>query len=221
MYAADLRTGEPKHWTPGLAEAATVRLEPGSQEYDTVEQFFAQRLYASVRTRILKIERVQNLDIYRGYQTHLQTLKLRERRRREKGRAALTQAQIERKWLFHGTNIETARKVAARGFNRSYAGANATLFGKGTYFARDSGYSYQDRYAAPDDCGHKYIFLCRVAVGAFCKVTRGYDELEPPMRDGQVLYDSTGDASDNPEVVVAYKDAQVYPEYLVVCEKVK
>ena len=38
---------------------------------------------------------------------------------------------LERKWLFHGTQEETVPKIISQGFNRSFAGLNATMYGKG------------------------------------------------------------------------------------------
>ena len=43
----------------------------------------------------------------------------------------------ERAWLFHGTTEATSAKIQVDGFNRSFSGKNATLYGKGVYFARD------------------------------------------------------------------------------------
>merc|ERR1712167_489021 len=58
---------------------------------------------------------------------------------REKDTAAA--ARFERRWLFHGTDQDTVPKITQQGFNRSFCGKNATAYGKGVYFARDSEYS--------------------------------------------------------------------------------
>lgn len=39
--------------------------------------------------------------------------------------------RMERVWLFHGTDEETVPKIASMGFNRSFCGKNATVYGKG------------------------------------------------------------------------------------------
>ena len=50
----------------------------------------------------------------------------------------MSQARYERVWLFHGTDEDTVKKIVQQGFNRSFAGKNATAYGKGVYFARDA-----------------------------------------------------------------------------------
>ena len=102
-------------------------------------------------------------------------------------------------------------KIIVMGFNRSFAGKNAVMYGKGVYFARDA--SYSDDYAKADSEGIKRMFLCRVVVGEYCQ---GYNErLVPDVRVGQTLYDSTVNCMKEPIMYVTYHDAQAYPEYLI------
>ena len=65
--------------------------------------------------------------------------------------------------------------IISGGFNRSYAGKNATFYGPGCYFARDATYSARNTYSPPDVKGMKRIFLCKIALGAHVKVDYGYD----------------------------------------------
>ena len=134
-------------------------------------------------------------------------------------------------WLFHGTNLDVLPKIVQQGFNRSFCGKNATFYGKGVYFARDSAYSVKPHYAIPDRNGHQYMFLTRVVVGAHHEGRK--DLLTPDVRypDDDILYDSTtkgfklgfkdtpwitqDDPPDDPQIYVTYHDAQAYPEYLV------
>ena len=122
--------------------------------------------------------------------------------------------------------LEAVDNIISNGFNRSYSGKNATLFGRGVYFARDSGYSARNTYSPPDRDGLKRVFLCRLALGAHVGVAHGYAGQEPPVRDadrllgvGDLKYDTTSngslDASGHPEVMVAWRDYQAYAEYLV------
>ena len=87
-------------------------------------------------------------------------------------------------------------------------------------------YSAQDLYSPLDANSHKRIFMCRLALGAHTAVPRGYSDKEPPVRDaerllgvGELKYDTTTDGNLDrrgmPQVMVAYKDNQAYPEYLV------
>jgi poly [ADP-ribose] polymerase 10/14/15 len=102
-----------------------------------------------------------------------------------------------------------------QGFNRSFAGKNATAYGKGVYFARDASYSSSRTYSVPDGAGIQYIFACSVCVGEYCLGKQ--DALTPDVRDAasHSLFDTTVDNTANPSLYVTYHDAQAYPEYLI------
>ena len=67
-----------------------------------------------------------------------------------------------------------------QGFNRSFCGKNATMYGKGVYFARESEYSARTAYSVPDKHGVQYMFLCRVVIGEYCQGVQ--DALTPAVR---------------------------------------
>lgn len=121
--------------------------------------------------------------------------------------------RFERVWLFHGTDEQTVPKIVQQGFNRSFCGKNATLYGKGVYFARDAAYSSSTTYSRPNSRGIQHMFLCRVTVGEYCRGRNG--ALAPEVRKGHQLYDTTVDDTRNPSIYVTYHDAQAYPEYLI------
>jgi len=121
--------------------------------------------------------------------------------------------RFDRRWLFHGTDQDTAHKIISQGFNRSFCGKNMTRYGKGVYFARDSSYSSDPTYATPDAQGVQCMFLCRVVVGEYCRGVQ--NALTPAVRNGNMLFDTTVDDMANPSIYVTYHDAQAYPEYLV------
>ena len=119
--------------------------------------------------------------------------------------------------LFHGTAKGTIPKINRNSFNRSYCGKNATVYGEGVYFAVGAApWSIRDTYSPPDEHGNKYMYLARVAVGEFCQ---GDSSMRvPPAQPGTddlLPYDATMDNLRQPEMFVAYHDAQAYPEYLV------
>merc|ERR1712072_1031261 len=109
---------------------------------------------------------------------------------------------LERTWLFHGTADDTVPKITQQGFNRSFCGKNATMFGKGVYFARDASYSSSPKYSAPCENGTQHMFLCRVVVGEYCTGIK--DALAPSVRDDHThtLYDSTVDNTPDPNIYV-------------------
>ncbi|KAK7828040.1 hypothetical protein U0070_013666 [Myodes glareolus] len=120
------------------------------------------------------------------------------------------------KQLFHGTEASSIPHLNSNGFNRSYAGKNATHYGKGTYFAVDASYSADDTYSRPDADGKKYMYYVRVLTGNY---TMGNQSLiVPPPRNPQNptdLYDTVTDHEKRPSLFVVFYDNQAYPEYLI------
>ena len=195
-------------------------LNPSSQEYGDVSASFLTTLPAS--TRIVSIQRIQNVAMYQSYIVKRKNIIERDQTlRRADNSASFAQglARFERRWLWHGTNADTVDKIVQQGFNRSFCGKNATVYGKGVYFARDASYSSCDTYSPEDSARRKYILACSVVVGEFC---RGRTNARTPdLRDAakNILYDSTVDNPSRPSLYVTYHDAQCYPEYLIVFKK--
>ena len=149
-------------------------------------------------------------------------------------RAAMGARSNER-WLWHGTTSDSAKKIVVNGFNRSFCGANGTVYGDGVYFASSASLSM--KYATPDLQGRRYIFLCSVLCGRFAQGHRGMKE--PPLldvarvgevseacpvaysaeeaADGCTLFDSVVDRMDGrtPNIVVVFNDVQAIPRYLL------
>ena len=199
----------PEYWDevsdPSVAERVTVRT--GSDEYRRVSTAFLLTLDRSQFT-IHSIERVQNMELWRTYAAKRESICERED-------AADAARNYVRNWLFHGCPSDVVPKILQQGFNRSFCGANATLYGKGVYFARDASFSTYPLYCKPDAEGVQTCFLVRAAVGEWCKAKR--DDITPGVRDEakNILYDSTVDNLQNLSIFVLYHDAQTYPEYIV------
>ena len=84
------------------------------------------------------------------------------------------------------------------------------------YFAVNASYSIGDTYSRPDQQGFKYMYLARVAVGEFCVGNPSMRvPLAQPGTDELLLYDTTVNRLGQPDMYVAYHDAQAYPEYLI------
>ena len=208
----------PDNWAPIKDPSVVQRhvLQAGGTEYNAVESSFLTTL-KSRNVKVTKIERVQNQAMWQSYVVKRQTLCYRETggvQNTDEAAQKRALARFERCWLWHGTNAEVMEKILQQGFNRSFCGKNATMYGKGVYFARDASYSASTTYAAPDknNGNQQYIYACRVVVGEYCNGRR--DALTPDIRDvkTQSLYDSTVDRVSNPSIFVTYHDAQVYPE---------
>ncbi|KAL3939527.1 MAG: hypothetical protein SGARI_001340, partial [Bacillariaceae sp.] len=126
---------------------------------------------------------------------------------------------IEIAWLFHGTNAGAVSQIVRQGFNRSYAGRNGSVYGKGCYFARYATHSVG--FAKPDAAGVMKVLMCRVAVGDFCKGNKKHVNPDPKSECSRTHFDSTVDDIRNPYFFVTYHDDQAYPEYVVTFKKKK
>lgn len=202
-----------------------VKLKKDDKEYIDVVKNFRSSLYGaqSTKAKIINVFRIQNLAMYQSYVIKRQTICYRETGIQD-GKDANEDAirrkameRFERRWLWHGTSWDTMDKILQQGFNRSFCGKNATMYGKGVYFARDAGYSATKAYSVPDAKGHQFMIACRVMVGEYCRGRK--DALTPDVRDpkNHSLYDSTvglltNDTMANPSIYVTYHDAQAYPE---------
>uniref|UniRef100_A0ABM0GYA3 Poly [ADP-ribose] polymerase n=1 Tax=Saccoglossus kowalevskii TaxID=10224 RepID=A0ABM0GYA3_SACKO len=117
--------------------------------------------------------------------------------------------------LYHGTSSDSVGKINTGGFNRSFAGKNATYYGAGSYFAVESSYSASKTYSPVDpNTGHKHVYHCKVLTGEFTTGSQGL--LVPPSKnpnDPTDCYDSVTDNVQSPTLFVVFNDAMAYPEY--------
>ncbi|XP_033829096.1 protein mono-ADP-ribosyltransferase PARP14-like [Periophthalmus magnuspinnatus] len=175
-----------------------VQLQPTSNEYKKVETEVTQR---GLQLNILSIERVQNVTLWKSYQ-----IKKKEMDTKNKN-------TNNEKVLFHGTGAKSIDLINKQGFNRSYAGTHAAMYGKGSYFAVDPAYSAQG-YSAPDAKGHKRLYVALVLVGEYTTGQGGM--ITPPAKNGPSdLYDSVTDRVPNPSMFIIFNDVQAYPQYLI------
>ena len=119
-------------WGQGGSEQ--MRTLPEGREKDAVVAFLSS--LSAYQVEVLSVERVQNETLWRTYAAKKETMR---------ARSGATVDECER-LLFHGTDEDTAPKIVAQGFNRSFCGKNATMYGKGVYFAKEAEYSARDIY---------------------------------------------------------------------------
>jgi poly [ADP-ribose] polymerase 10/14/15 len=205
----------PKTWDPmpdHSKECYIVELQPGSPEYNEVEQAFSQSMVAKGQCPsnsnypfqgVTKIERIQNPSLYGQYVLRKRAMD-----------ATNPEGHMNEQRLFHGCAQDAVDKINHQGFNRSFAGKNAAVLGRGVYFATTSEYSASDVYSVPNSNGQKFMYYARVLTG---ESTLGKKELiVPPPKDPNkpsILYDSVTSTFNN--VFVVFQDAQSYPEYLI------
>ncbi|XP_070551822.1 protein mono-ADP-ribosyltransferase PARP14-like [Ptychodera flava] len=196
----------PPNWEPMSPDEPflSVPLDRSTPEYLSVKSAFIERLAETHKITDIQIERVQNSKLYRQYIISKQNMTAR-----------LSGVQIER-MLYHGTKEESCSLINANGFNRSFAGQNAALYGNGCYFAVQSQYSAGGMYSPPDANGYKYIYQCCVLTGEYTPGHQGM--LVPPPKNQNkptVCYESVVDKLDDPKIFVIFNDAVAYPEYLI------
>merc|ERR1712151_466661 len=167
---------------------------------------------AWIQRRILRIERVENglqLDgSARPYFESLQRSLGDQEVRFEPG--------VHTRWVFHGTDaIESIVNNPVAGFQPLASGTKgATLWGSGTYFARDAKYVVDGGFCRPCAAGTRRILLCLLSTGMPClgdAEQRGI----LPIRQGTHRYDSCVDSMSSPEVFILQHPGAAYPAYVI------
>ncbi|XP_069791374.1 protein mono-ADP-ribosyltransferase PARP14-like isoform X2 [Narcine bancroftii] len=191
----------PNHWDDmQKSQCRAVQLQLQSQEYQKVEELFRTTVSHFV---ILKIERIQNIYLWNNYMIKKQMIN-------EKNPAETKNESC----LFHGTPPDTLESINHFGFNRSFAGRNATMYGNGTYFAKNAQYSIS--YSKPDTHRMRYMYLARVLTGMYCQGQQGMITPLPKNPSNPTdLFDSAVDNVSNPSMFLIFNDIQAYPEYLI------
>ncbi|XP_030609406.1 protein mono-ADP-ribosyltransferase PARP14-like [Archocentrus centrarchus] len=194
----------PLYWD-NMAAAETMKvvtMEPSSAEYRTVKEAFKR----TASKTVMKIERLQNIHLRRAYEA--QKKHISDKNAQEGGAGE--------KFLYHGTTQENCNSIMNTGFNRRFAGQNATSYGIGTYFAVKASYSANPTYSRPAADGSQLMFVARVVTGIY---TQGQSDMKvPPPRNSlqpHDRYDSVVNRMDNPKMYIVFHDSQAYPDYLI------
>uniref|UniRef100_A0A3Q3EFW2 Poly [ADP-ribose] polymerase n=3 Tax=Labrus bergylta TaxID=56723 RepID=A0A3Q3EFW2_9LABR len=191
-----------------LPEASKV--DEDSDEFQNVIKSFYETIqeYHS-KIRIIKVEKLMNRLLYNQYKLKKASVLQRA-----------TYPVIERT-LYHGTSETSVKEICVHGFNRSFCGKNATVYGQGVYFAVNSGLSVQDQYSPPNADGHKFIFVSKVLTGDY---TKGCHSMKTaPLKetgDIPLRYESVTDDITKPSMFVIFNDTQAFPEYLITCQRI-
>ncbi|KAG7241535.1 hypothetical protein INR49_025440 [Caranx melampygus] len=193
----------PLYWDPMATRenVKVVLLQPSSAEYRAVKEGFRR----TVTKTVTKIERLQNIHLRRGYEVQKKQISDKN-----------TNNGAGEKLLYHGTTQANCDSIMKTGFNRSFAGQNATAYGHGTYFAVNASYSAHTTYSKPAADGTQLMFVARVLTGLYTQGQSGM-KVPPPLNDQQPhdRYDSVVDRIDNPSMYVVFHDSQAYPDYLI------
>ncbi|XP_061112267.1 protein mono-ADP-ribosyltransferase PARP10 [Conger conger] len=192
-----------------LPEAS--RVDEDSDEFqNVVREFYDSIQEYHNKIKIIKVDKLTNALLYNQY-------KLKKASMLQSG----TGPEVERT-LYHGTSETSVKEICVHGFNRSFCGKNATVYGQGVYFAVNSSVSVSDQYSPPNADGHKYVFVTKVLTGDF---TQGKHEMKTaPLKENSDIplrYHSVVDNENSPTLFVIFNDTQAYPEYLITCKKIR
>ncbi|KAM8841243.1 protein mono-ADP-ribosyltransferase PARP10 [Spinachia spinachia] len=188
----------------------TTRVDEESDEFqNVVKNFYASIQQYHSKIRIIKLEKLMNRLLYNQYKLKKASVLQRA-----------TYPEVERT-LYHGTSESSVKEICVHGFNRSFSGKNATVYGQGVYFAVNSALSVQDQYSPPSADGYKYVLVSKVLTGDYTKGC--HTMITAPLKetDGIPLrYDSVTDDITKPNMFVIFNDTQAFPEYLITCQRI-
>ncbi|KAM3587496.1 uncharacterized protein V6R79_006982 [Siganus canaliculatus] len=190
----------PDHWDKTQIPQTgfkRISLQCSSQEYKEIELLFSQTMRGF---DIVRLERIQNKILWESFQ-----LKKTQMKNNNNGR------DVTEKKLFHGTGNEFVDTICHTNFDWRICGTHGTVYGKGSYFARDAKYS--NSYTS--DSNVRSMFVARVLVGDYTTGSSSY--VRPPSKDGGNinLFDSCVDRVHDPSIYVVFETHQIYPEYLL------
>ncbi|KFQ39990.1 Poly [ADP-ribose] polymerase 12, partial [Mesitornis unicolor] len=119
---------------------------------------------------------------------------------------------VDERLLFHGMNPSHVSAICEQNFDWRICGTRGTMYGKGSYFARDASYSHQ--YCSSRG-GHYTMFVAQVLVGDFVQGNAEYPHPPPRPNNSNRLYDSCVDDPKDPSIFVIFEKHQIYPAYIL------
>ncbi|KAG8538000.1 hypothetical protein GDO81_023453 [Engystomops pustulosus] len=197
----------PKTWdTKALPEigCAKVQVSDTIGEFSEIVSIFTKTVRGQV---VKKLWRLQNSFLWNMYQGQKEQMK-----KLNQGR------DVKEIRLFHGTDKTFVDAICNHNFDWRICGTHGTVYGQGSYFARDASYSHD--YSTPTSGGSRMMFVARVLVGDYVK---GNPQMKrPPTRlFSSRFYDSCVDDATDPSIYVVFEKHQIYPEYLLEYEEQK
>ncbi|XP_039978314.1 protein mono-ADP-ribosyltransferase PARP10 [Xiphias gladius] len=191
-----------------LPEATKVD-EESDEFQNVVKNFYETMQEYHSKIRIIQVQKLMNRLLYNQYKLKKASVLQRA-----------TYPEVERT-LYHGTSENCVKEICVHGFNRSFCGKNATVYGQGVYFAVNSALSVQDQYSPPNPDGHKFVFVSKVLTGDY---TKGCHSMKTaPLKetgDIPLRYDSVTDDITKPAMFVIFNDTQAFPQYLITCQRI-
>jgi hypothetical protein len=123
---------------------------------------------------------------------------------------------VHTRWAFHGTDaIDSIINNPLSGFQPLVSGSRlGSIWGAGTYFARDAKYVVDGNFCQPAADGTRQMLMCLVMTGIPCLGDHQHKGMLP-FRHEPHRYDSSVDSLSNPEIFVVQHPSAAYPAYLI------
>jgi hypothetical protein len=215
---ADLR----RHWqTKGNGSEHLYDVERFGEEWEAVSSIFKSQPREAPtyqgptnpsHTKIAKIQRVENSSL----QSHSCQPYFESLRESLSEQGVDMEPGVHTRWAFHGTAaVDSIINDPITGFQPLTSGARlGSLWGSGTYFARDASYVIDSNFCQPCPDGSKRMLLCLLATGIPCQGDPNHHGVLP-VRQHPHHYNSSVDSLSSPEIFVTQHPAAAYPAYVV------
>jgi len=159
--------------------------------------------------RVVRVDRVENRGqeegVVAGYMGSLE--------RDLASQGIRLQPGLHTRWVFHGTQVVESIVSSATGFDPEI-GRDGSVWGPGTYFARDAKYVYSHGFSRTLPNGDKQMLLCLLATGMSCLGHKQHTG-KLPIRQGNHRYNTSVDSLSNPEFFITPSVGAAYPAYLI------
>ncbi|NXM69577.1 PAR12 polymerase, partial [Serilophus lunatus] len=175
-----------------------IQLSCDSHEYGKIKRLFEKTMKNCC---IRQLQRIQNPTLWDLFQWQ-----------KEKMRKINKLKGVDERLLFHGTNPSHVSAICEQNFDWRLCGTHGTMYGKGSYFARDASYSHA---YCPSHSGRCSMFVAQVLVGDFVKGNSEYCRPPPRASNSNRLYDSCVDDPTDPSIFVIFEKQQIYPAYIL------
>ncbi|XP_028602880.2 protein mono-ADP-ribosyltransferase PARP12-like isoform X1 [Podarcis muralis] len=174
-----------------------VEISDSAEEYNEIKELFQKTMEGYV---IHRLQRIQNPSLWQVFQWQ------KEQMKKMNGGD-----KVGERLLFHGTSKRHLHDICGQNFDWRICGTHGTLYGKGSYFARDASYSHA---YCQSDTHIRSMFVAKVLVGDYVQGNPAY--LRPPSRSNQSnnFYDSCVDNVLDPSIFVIFEKYQIYPAYI-------
>uniref|UniRef100_A0A8C6KXT3 Poly (ADP-ribose) polymerase family, member 12a n=1 Tax=Nothobranchius furzeri TaxID=105023 RepID=A0A8C6KXT3_NOTFU len=186
----------PSHWDKKALP--DLGFEVSSPDHNMIQTLFKCTMRQS---KIKSIQRIQNPSLWKSF--HCQ----KEQMQKTNGGKT-----VDERYLFHGTDERLVDEICDQNFDWRVCGSHGTVYGKGSYFAKDA--SYSNKYSRAKGGRNKVMFVALVLVGEYTLGRHSYVR-PPPKKGSRTLYDSCVNSETNPSIFVIFEKQQIYPEYLI------